>query len=124
MFLFAVFFAVALATAITLTPVVVSLLTGTVIPVLVGAVTKSGASRRLKQAVTLVLSGIAALIFAGVTGDGSSVFTLETVAYAAMSWASSIAIYNDVYKRLDLNEKLAPERGLGVIDTTAVERIQ
>jgi hypothetical protein len=107
--------AVAIATTITLTPIVVTLLTGTLIPILVGLVTRSGASPGLKQAITIVLAGAAALIVQSTLADGSAVFSLETLILAAANWLVAIATYAGFFRSLNINDHLAPTRGLGPV---------
>lgn len=114
--------AVTIATEVTLAPIVVALLSGLIIPVLVGIVTKSGASAQLKQAVTIVLAGVAALITSSTLADGSAVFSLETLLLAVMSWLVAIASYLGVYRPQNLNDRTAPNFGLGAVDTTGFEK--
>lgn len=114
--------AVTIATEVTLAPLVVSMIVGLAIPLVVGLVTKSGASAQLKQVVTILLAGIAALITSSTVADGSAVFSLETLLLTGMTWLVSIASYLGVYRPLNANDHLAPDRGLGVVDTTGVEK--
>lgn len=115
--------AVTLATEIALTPIVVSMLSGLVIPIVVGIVTKSGARPQVKQVATILLAGIAALITSSTLADGSAVFSVETLLLAAMAWLVAIASYLGVYRPLNLNDHTAPDRGFGqVIDTTGFEK--
>lgn len=114
--------AVTIATEITLAPLVVTMLSGLVIPLIVGLVTKSGASAQLKQVVTILLAGIAALITSSTLADGSAVFSLETLLLAGMAWLVSITSYLGVYRPLNLNDHTLPDRGLGAVDTTGFEK--
>lgn len=115
--------AVTLATEITLTPIVVSMLSGLVIPIIVGFVTKSGAAPQIKQVATILLAGVAALITSSTLVDGSAVFSIETLLLAAMAWLIAIASYLGVYKPFNLNDHAAPDRGFGqVVDTTGFEK--
>jgi hypothetical protein len=105
--------AVTLATEIELTPIAVTVLSGLVIPVLVGLVTKSTARPQVKQVLTVLLSGVAALVATTTLDDGSAVFSLETLLLATVSWLVAIASYLGVYKPLNLNDHTAPDRGFG-----------
>lgn len=115
--------AVTLATEIALTPIVVTMLSGLGIPIIVGIVTKSGAAPQVKQVVTIVLAGVAALITSSTLADGSAVFSLETLLLAAMAWLVAIASYLGVYRPLNLNDHTLPNTGLGtVVETTGFEK--
>lgn len=104
------FFAV--VTSITLGPLVVQALVSVVIPIGTGLVTKSTASPAVKQTVTIVLSGSSALIVSSTVG-GAAVISMESLALAIMSWVIAIASYAGVYQSREINQSLAPERGIG-----------
>lgn len=115
--------AVTIATEISLTPLVVTMLSGLVIPILVGYITKSGAAPQVKQVATILLAGVAALLTSSTLADGSAVFSLETLLLAAMAWLVSIASYLGVYRPLNLNDHTLPDAGFGkVIETTGFEK--
>ncbi|MDQ2678061.1 MAG: hypothetical protein M3Y51_04905 [Actinomycetota bacterium] len=115
----------AAATEIELGRMLVTTVLGLVIPLIVGLATKLGAKPAVKQLVTLVLAAVGGFLVEASTGDGSAVFTLEALGYAALTWLQSIAFYLGVLAPLDYNAKAAPNRGLGtVVDTHSVERIQ
>lgn len=115
--------AVTLATEISLAPIVVTMLSGLVIPIIVGFVTKSAAGPQVKQVATILLAGIAALLTSSTLADGSAVFSLETLLLAVMAWLIAIASYLGVYKPFNLNDHTAPDRGFGqVIETTGFEK--
>lgn len=116
-------FAVLLAaTTVTLAPLLVQALVSVVIPIFTGLVTKSGASAGLKQAVTVVLSGGSALIVQSTVG-AAAVISMNSLALAAMSWVIAIATYQGVYAAHDINSSLAPDMGIGAIETTGRERV-
>ena len=103
----------AVVTSVTIGPLVVTLLSGTIIPILVGLVTKSSASAGWKQAATVVLAGVAGLIQSSVGVTGASVLSTDTLILAAASWVVAIATYHGVYQAHDINSTLSPDRGLG-----------
>lgn len=115
--------AVTLATEIRLTPIVVTMLSGLVIPIIVGFVTQSAAGPQVKQVATILLAGVAALIASSTLADGTAVFSVETLLLAAMAWLVAIASYLGVYKPLNLNDRTAPNRGIGsVVETNGFEK--
>lgn len=101
------------AVVVTIAPLLTTLISGTIIPILTGLVTKSGASDTVKQGVTVVLAGASGLIQGSVIDTGASVFSAETLALAVASWIIAIASYHGVYQSHDINEKLSPDIGLG-----------
>ncbi len=105
--------AVTIASEVELAPIVVTMLSGLVIPVLVGLVTKSAARPPVKQVATILLSGVAALVASSTMIDGSAVFSVETALLAGMAWLMSVASYLGVYQPLDLNDRMLPGSGLG-----------
>jgi hypothetical protein len=115
--------AVTLASTITLSAVAVQLLVGVLLPVFIGAVTKSNASAGLKQALTVILVGLSALLIISTLSDGTAVISLETLLLTAGGWVVTIAAYHGLYKPHDLNGHLAPDSGLGgAIEATGYER--
>ena len=115
--------AVTIATEVQMTPLVVTMLVGLIIPIVVGIITKSAARPQVKQVVTIVLAGITALITSSTLADGSAVFSIETLLLAGFTWLVSIASYLGVYRPLNLNDHTLPDSGLGtVIDTTGFEK--
>lgn len=91
----------------------VQLIVAVLIPIVTGLLTKSAASATVKQVVSIVLVGAAALIINGVTDGGDAVFTLQTLYDAVLMWVIQIATYLGVYKPHDVNASLAPQSGLG-----------
>ena len=81
---------------ITLDLAVWSALGGTVVPILVGLVTKLNASSAVKGVVNLVLSTIAGLIATAIAGDG--VLTQAAVVAAFLALMTSVATYYGVLK--------------------------
>jgi hypothetical protein len=94
----------------------VSAILSLIIPVLTGLATKITAPPAVKQILTIVLSGVAAVISQNVVGDGSSVITKEVGLLWAMNLAIAITSYLGIYKPNDLNSNLAPNSGLGPDD--------
>jgi hypothetical protein len=78
---------------ITIDPFAVSILVGTVLPIVVGLVTKLGASSGLKAVLLLLLSAVQGLIVSSTMGDGAAVFSTETLLIAGLGWVSAVASY-------------------------------
>lgn len=105
---------------LTLAPFTVSVLSSLVIPVLVALVTKSGASSKLKGSLLLVLSSVAGVIATNLDTFGGAVLSQQTIQNAGMAFATSLAMYLGFYKTLGINDKLAPNFGLGSAPDDAV----
>ena len=72
-------------------PLMLSILLGTVLPILVGLVTKRVADRGLKAASLAFLSAATGVLSAAQTNDG--LITKETLFFAAAAWATAVATY-------------------------------
>lgn len=78
---------------LTLTPFAVSILIGTVLPILVGIVTKEVASGGLKSVLLLLFSAIQGLIVTATTVDGAAILSTEAIVVAGLGWVSAVASY-------------------------------
>lgn len=115
--------AVTITTAATLGPLAIQAIVGTLIPVATGLVTKSAAGPSVKQAVTAFLAAVSGLITASVAETGVAVISVETALLAFLAWIVAVATYNGVYSAQHLNDRLAPNRGLGeVVDARSFEK--
>lgn len=99
--------------AVTFDSFTVLLLMSLVIPVITGIVVKSGANATWKQVITLVLSAIAGLITTATQLDGTAVISKESALNAALSLGIAITTYLGIYRPHNLNDGLAPTKGLG-----------
>lgn len=84
----------------------VMLLVSTIIPLLVGLLTKLNASSSLKSIVMIVLNAIAAFITTSTVDDGSAVLTKEGFIAFALGVVTSIATYYGVWKPVGVSAKL------------------
>ena len=96
-----------------LAPLATTFLLGTVIPLLTGLVTKLVASARLKAVITLFLSAVAGVVTQSLVDGGGAVLSDETLILAGIAFVQAIASYLGFWKNFDINEKLAPNQGLG-----------
>lgn len=79
-------------------PFAVSILVGTVLPILVGLVTKLNASSALKSILLLTFAAVEGLIVNATVTDGSAVFSWHTVAVAGIGWVTAVASYYGLLK--------------------------
>lgn len=97
----------------TVNAMVVTIILGTILPILVGLITKLDAPSGMKGAILIVLNAVQAGIVSATTADGSASFTTESLVLFAFGIATSLSTYYGVYKPLDVPSKLAPEFGIG-----------
>jgi hypothetical protein len=98
---------------VSISAVAVTLVLGTIIPVLVGLITKMDASSKLKGALMIVLNAVQGLVVASQTASGDAVFSVDALILFAAGVAMSLAAYYGLYKPNDVPEKLAPTFGIG-----------
>lgn len=105
-----------------LSPLTVSVLSGPVIPIIVGILTKVNAPALVKGSISLFLSAVAGLLAQNIVADGGAVLSQAAIFYAAIAFVTQLAMYLGIYKPLDLNAKTAPKLGIGpAIETTATD---
>ena len=75
---------------------ILSIILGTVLPILVGIVTTKLESGRLKGVLLLTLAALGGLVSTGVAGEG--VFTSQSLIAAGVSYVTALASYYGVYK--------------------------
>jgi uncharacterized membrane protein YccC len=93
--------------------VAVTLIIGTILPVLVGLITKLDASSKLKGGILLVLNATQGLIVASRVSDGGASFTVDALVLFIAGVAVSLLSYYGFYKPNDVSAKLAPDFGIG-----------
>lgn len=98
---------------ITLNSTFVVIIVGTLIPILVGVMTKLDASPRIKSIINIVLNGVQALIVSSVTADGAAAISKQTAVLWALGVITSIATYLGVWKPNNIPQKLLPNVGIG-----------
>lgn len=90
-----------------------TLIVGTVIPLIVGLLTKLNAKPGVKIIINLVLAAISGVIGTAVVADGVAKFSTTAVVLAGLSLVQSIATYLGIWKPLESHSKLLPNAGLG-----------
>ena len=96
-----------------LSAVAVTLIISTILPVLVGLVTKLDASSKLKGALLLALNAAQGLIIASRVNGGGAHFTADALVLFLAGVAVSLMAYYGFYKPNDVPAKLAPDFGIG-----------
>lgn len=98
---------------ITINSTFVTIIVGTLIPILVGILTKFDASPRVKSIISIVLNAIQALIVSSVTADGAAAISKQTAILWALGVITSVATYTGVWKPNNVPAKLLPNVGIG-----------
>lgn len=100
----------------TVPPFAVATITGVLLPLLVGLVTKAQAPARVKVVANLVASALAGLLLNALNDAGVAVLSVEGVATWLQQTVISVATYLGVWKPLDVPARLAPSRGVGHVE--------
>lgn len=88
--------------------------TALLVPLIVGLVTKSAASSKVKSVVMIVISAVNALAYQVDAGGG--ILTRETAGAWLLSLVISISTYYGVWKPIDVSgavQNIAPDKGIG-----------
>lgn len=99
------------AVVLTLSAGWITLVSGLVIPLITGIVTKMEASVATKSVVTVILSA-AAGIAATVVNNGG-VLTTDTLLNAAVTWGLALAAFYGLYSPFNTDSVLLPMKGIG-----------
>jgi hypothetical protein len=96
---------------------VVTIILGTLIPLVTGILTKATLSPGIKGIITVVLNAVAAAVTTAVVADGSAVFSNQALLTFALGLVASTAAYYNVWNPNKLTSnpdgKLAPNSGIG-----------
>lgn len=96
-----------------------ALVQGTVIPILVGILTKVTAEAGVKILVSIVLNAIGAIINTVAIVEGVAVLSTQTLVNGLVGLIATIAIHYGVFKQIEVTgstvdtNALAPTKGLG-----------
>ena len=107
--------------AFVLTAPVVLTITGLVIPLVTGLLTKFTLPSWVKGIITIVLNAVAAMVVTATQADGTAVISNATLLSAVYGVVVSVVSYVSVYKPAGLpssapDATLAPNAGLGKKD--------
>lgn len=100
-------------TVITVSAMLVTLISGTVIPLVHGLVTKLSASGPVNVIVGMALSAIAGVLGTATVLDGVAIFSSTTLIQAFLAWLAQVAMYARIWKPIGVYDKLLPGQGLG-----------
>lgn len=96
-----------------LTPLVVTIITGLLLPFLIALITKANASSLLKGLVGIVLAFVAAVLERAMLTDGSAIISGGLLVDVGAVYIPQLATYIGVWQHAGLNNKLAPNLGIG-----------
>jgi hypothetical protein len=96
-----------------LSPFIAKTIIGIVLPFLIALILKSTASDKVKGAVGIVVAAVSALVLRWQQLDGSLVMDQAALQDVFHVYGTQFLVYYNLYKRLDLNSKLAPNFGIG-----------
>jgi hypothetical protein len=96
-----------------LSPFIAKTIIGIVLPFLIALILKSTASDKVKGAVGIVVAAVSALVLRWQQLDGSLVMDQAALQDIFHVYGTQFLVYYNLYKRLDLNSKLAPNFGIG-----------
>lgn len=98
---------------IELSATIVMFVTGAVLPLVVGLVTKITAHPALKGFILITLDTIAALVTHAIVNEGVSVISKQAVLLAFIGWVTAVATYFGFWKPVGAPTVLAPTVGIG-----------
>lgn len=87
-----------------LDPTIISIVLGSVMPILVGVVTKQVASNALKATALAFLSGVTGILAGAQTAGG--IVSRETLMLAAVAWVVGVATHFGYYKPTGVSDKV------------------
>ena len=90
-----------------------SIIVGVLLPLVVGLITKASANDRFQAIVGIIVAAVGAIVVRATTVDGGAVLDQALVLDVFLVYAPQLLTYLGVYKKFDINSKLAPNTGLG-----------
>lgn len=96
-----------------LSPSVVKIITGVLLPFVVALVVKLNASAAVKAVVGIIVAGVAATIERAIGVDGQAVFDRSLLVDAATLYGVQLLSYLGLWQHVTLNAKIAPTVGIG-----------
>jgi len=88
--------------AFNLSPILVTLILGTLIPLVNGIVTKATTSTSVKTVLSLFLSAVAGLVTVAITPGGGAVIGEQALVAAALTFITQAAMYLSLWKPLEV----------------------
>src|SRR4051812_1172805 len=98
---------------LTLNAPIVTLISGTIIPLITGFMTSHHLSGKIKLGITVVLNLVTAILTSAIVTDTSYIISASTLYNAAVGFIISIAAYHGAYAKMNLTSsnidgKLSP----------------
>lgn len=90
-----------------------SIIVGVLLPFVVGLITKASASDRFQAVVGIVVAAVGAIVVRATTVDGAGVLDKALFLDVFLVYGPQLLMYLGVYKKFEINSKLAPNSGLG-----------
>jgi hypothetical protein len=100
-------------TSVELSPFLVTLIIGTLLPIATGLLTKLNASDKVKGTVNLFLAAVTAIISQNLVEGGGAIFSEDTLLMGLLAFIASVAAYHGFWQNINIDEKLAPNTGIG-----------
>lgn len=100
-------------TVLVLTPSIVKIITGVLLPFLVAAVTKYNGSKTIKAVVGIVVAAVVATVERALAVDGSAVFSESLVVDMVTLYGVQVLTYFGLWRAVNINARIAPEVGVG-----------
>jgi len=88
--------------AFSLSPIIVTMILGTLIPLLNGIVTKVSTSAQVKVVLGLLLSAVAGIITVSITPGGGAVIGEQALVAAGLTFATTVVTYLGLWKPLEV----------------------
>jgi len=98
---------------VTFTPFHWTIITGVIMPFVIGLITKASASPRFQAIVGIVLAAVAAVVERATIADGSAIISQGLLVDVLMVYAPQLLTYLGLWRNFALNQRLAPRFGLG-----------
>jgi hypothetical protein len=104
---------------LTLSDTGVRLIIGLVLPIVLGLIVKASNPEWVKVIGGIVVAAIAALITDNLQDNGTAVLSWDMFVGAVLIYVPQVVSYLGIWKPLDLNNRLAPDKGLIPIERQA-----
>lgn len=98
---------------IRLSSLIVMFVVGTLLPLLVGFVTKWDAHPGLKGFLLITFTAVSALIVQSTMNDGVAVISKQGAALAFFGWVQAVASHFGIWSPSGVSARLAPTVGIG-----------
>lgn len=98
---------------IQINPMTVSLITGSILPVLLGLMLKYSQSEKVKMVTSILVNALAALIINAVNDQGIAVLSWNMLGLFLVQFVTATTTYLGIFKNLNINYKLPTPLPMG-----------